>query len=115
MTKVSDMMADAHRSLAELSDKLRGAFHNENLADVVRAAADKCKQASEHPDAVHDVEAVHQAADSGDKIANPEAARLSGKPHEPPQPVSELKQSAPEPFAPGQQFPGQDASQHGSG
>lgn len=106
---IKDMMTDAHKSLAELSEKLRGALHNENLADVVKVAADKCKQASEHPDAGHAMEAVHQAAESGEKIVNPQAAALSGKPADEPQPAPATQ------FEPGQQFPGQDRSQFGSG
>lgn len=104
---VKDMMAQAHESLAELAAKLREALPNANLADVVDHAASKCKQAGEHPDAEHAVEAIHQAAERGEKIEHPKAAGLSGKPADEPQPAPQ--------FEPGQQFPGQDPSQFGSG
>lgn len=112
MPKVSELMSDAHKSLSELADKLRGALHNENLADVVANAAGKCKQASEHADAQHEVYAIHDAAETGEKIANPDAAALSGKP---PETIQHPKEKEPAPFVPGLQFPGQDPSQFGSG
>lgn len=94
---VRDLMENAHKDLSELAGQLRKALHNQNLADVVTAAADKCKQASEHPDADHDAEKVREAAESDKKIEYPDAAKLSGKPAEPEPQPSEVKPDEPNP------------------
>ncbi len=78
--QVRELLAQAQGHFADLSDKLRAALHNENLADVVKAAADKLQQASEHADADHDVETIQKAADAGVKLERPGAALASGMP-----------------------------------
>lgn len=78
--QVKDLLSDAHKGLSDLADKLRAALPNANLADVVAAAAGRCKQGSEHADAEHAIQAVHDAAANEQKLERPETAELSGMP-----------------------------------
>ena len=112
MPLIKDCMLEAHDGLKGLADKLRAALPNENLADIVNGAANRCKQASEHADAEYSAEDVHAAAAEERKLERPGVAEASGKP--PPVPPSTFNPVGGDPLS-GIAPQGRSASEAGSG